>query len=54
MLACSFISKESVLSDLEEFLAQTEADELMVASYIYDFDQRLKSYRLIAETTPVG
>lgn len=54
MLACSFIgSKESVLSDLDEFLVQTEADELMVASYIYNFDQRLKSYRLMAETVEV-
>lgn len=50
MLSCSFIgSKESVLSDLNAFVEQTKADELMVASYIYDFDQRLKSYRLVAE-----
>lgn len=51
MLACSFIgSKKSVLSDLDNFIEQTGADELMVASYIYNFDERLKSYRLISET----
>ncbi len=50
MLACSFIgSKESVRADLEQFIDQTNADELMIASYMYDFDQRLKSHRLIAE-----
>jgi luciferase family oxidoreductase group 1 len=54
MLACSFIgSKESVLADLEAFIDQTGADELMVASYIYDFEQRLKSHRLIAEAVEV-
>jgi alkanesulfonate monooxygenase SsuD/methylene tetrahydromethanopterin reductase-like flavin-dependent oxidoreductase (luciferase family) len=54
MLACSFIgSKESELADLEAFIDQTGADELMVASYIYDFEQRLKSHRLIAEAVEV-
>jgi len=54
MLACSFIgSKASVMADLEQFIYQTNADELMIASYVYDFDQRLKSHRLIAETVAV-
>ncbi|WP_340105189.1 LLM class flavin-dependent oxidoreductase [Rhodohalobacter sp. 8-1] len=54
MLACSFIgSRETVRADLDEFISRTSADELMIASYIYDFDQRLKSHRLIAETVEV-
>jgi len=54
MLACSFIgSRETVMEELESFLEQTRADELMIASYVYDFEQRLKSHRLIAESVEV-
>lgn len=54
MLACTFIgSRETVRADLDEFISQTSADELMIASYIYDFDQRLKSHRLIADAVEV-
>lgn len=54
MLACTFIgSRETVREDLDEFISQTNADELMIASYIYDFEQRLKSHRLIAEVVEV-
>jgi luciferase family oxidoreductase group 1 len=54
MLACTFIgSGETVRADLDEFISQTGADELMIASYIYNFEQRLKSHRLIAEAVEV-
>jgi len=54
MLACSFIgSRETVMEELESFQEQTRADELMIASYVYDFEQRLKSHRLIAESVEV-
>jgi len=50
MLAYSFIgSAESVKSDIEQFLEQTEADELMVSTYIYDHELRLRSYQLLAD-----
>lgn len=54
MLACSFIgSRESVRADLDQFIGQTNADELMIASYVFDFDQRIKSHRLIADAVAV-
>jgi len=54
MLAYSFIgSREKVMEELKSFLEQTRADELMIASYVYDFEQRLKSHRLIAESVEV-
>jgi len=54
MLAYSFIgSRETVMEELKSFLEQTRADELMIASYVYDFEQRLKSHRLIAESVEV-
>jgi luciferase family oxidoreductase group 1 len=50
MLACTFIGgKETLKKKLEGFLDQTEADELMMASYIYDYKQRQKSHQLFAE-----
>jgi len=50
MLAYTFIgSAESVKSDIEQFLEQTEADELMVSTYIYDHELRLRSYQLLAD-----
>jgi len=50
MLACSFVgSPETVRRGLDRFLAQTRADELMVASAIYDHSARLRSYELLAE-----
>ena len=49
MLACSFIgSAESVKEELANFLDQTKADELMVSTYIFDHNQRVKSYKLLA------
>ena len=50
MLACSFVgSKDTVRQGLQRFLAETGADELMVASAIYDHAARLRSYALLAE-----
>ncbi len=42
-------SKETVKRELERFLKETEADELMVNSVIYDHDARVRSYEIIAE-----
>lgn len=50
MLAYSFIgSAENVKNDIEQFLDQTKADELMVSTYIYDHEQRLRSYEILAD-----
>ncbi len=42
-------SKETVKRKLEEFLEQTNADEIMVNAMIYDHQKRLRSYEIIAE-----
>lgn len=50
MLACSFIgSRENVKNQINHFLDQTKADELMVSTYIFEHDQRIKSYQLLSE-----
>ena len=50
MLARSFVgSRETVRRGLEAFIAETGADELMVASAIYDHQARLRSYEILAE-----
>jgi luciferase family oxidoreductase group 1 len=50
MLACSFVgSPMSLRRDLAAFIAKTEADELIVATAIYDHASRLRSYQLLAE-----
>jgi luciferase family oxidoreductase group 1 len=50
MLARSFVgSADTVRRGLERFIAETAADELMVASAIYDQDARLRSYEILAE-----
>ena len=50
MLACSFVgSPATIRAELERFIEQTGADELMVASAIYDHGARLRSYELLAE-----
>lgn len=49
-LTCSFIgSKKTIGPQIMKFLEQTEADELMMASYVYDHGERLKSHQLFAE-----
>jgi luciferase family oxidoreductase group 1 len=50
MLACSFFgSPDTLRREINEFIEQTGVDELMVASYVYDHDERLRSHRMIAE-----
>lgn len=49
MLACSFVgSPETLRRELAEFVARTGADELMVATAVYDHGARLRSYELLA------
>ena len=48
-LACSAVgSPETVRRRVEEFVARTAADELIVASQIYEHAARLRSYELLA------
>jgi luciferase family oxidoreductase group 1 len=49
MLACSFVGSPATIErDLAGFVERTGADELMVASAIYDHPARLRSYELLA------
>lgn len=55
MLAVAFIGGPQHLSgQLNSFLAQTQVDELMVTSHIYDHKARLHSYELFAEIMKKG
>ncbi len=50
MLKYTFIgSKETIRTELSDFINQTGADEIMIASYIYDHQERLKSHRIFAD-----
>lgn len=50
MLACSIVgSFETVRQGLAEFIERTGADELMVASAIWDHGARLRSYEILAD-----
>jgi luciferase family oxidoreductase group 1 len=50
MLACSFVGSHATVRDgLARFIARTGADELMVASAIYDHRARLRSYEILAD-----
>jgi luciferase family oxidoreductase group 1 len=50
VLSCSAIgSPDTVRRTLQDFIAQTGADELMVTSQIFDHDARLRSYQITAE-----
>jgi luciferase family oxidoreductase group 1 len=51
MLAYSFIgSRDTIQQDLQEFIAQTQIDELMATSNIFDQQARVHSYELLAES----
>ncbi len=53
MLACSFVgSRATVQVQLQAFIEKTRADELIVASAIYDHAARLRSYEILAEIQP--
>jgi luciferase family oxidoreductase group 1 len=48
-LACTVVGAlETVAAGLKSFVAHTGADELMIASQIYDFPARLRSYEIAA------
>ena len=52
MLARSFVgSPVTVREGLEAFVAETRADELIVAAAIHDHDARLRSYELLAQAS---
>jgi luciferase family oxidoreductase group 1 len=53
MLRRSFVgSPETVRAGLERFVAETEADEVIVASAIHDHAARLRSYELLGRLRP--
>jgi len=50
MLSRSFVgSQHTVQRDLESVIEETSADELIVASAIYDHAARLRSYEILAD-----
>ena len=50
MLKYSFIgSKETVKKQVKQFIADTQVDELIAVTNIYDGNDRIKSYQLFAE-----
>nr|WP_199078166.1 LLM class flavin-dependent oxidoreductase [Pedobacter sp. ASV19] len=50
MLACTFTgSKETITNDLQQFLDQTQVDEIMATAHIFDHQARIRSYGLLAE-----
>ncbi|WP_143960762.1 LLM class flavin-dependent oxidoreductase [Litoribacter populi] len=50
MMACTFIgTKESIQQELEDFIQETQVDEIMVTTNIYDHEDRLRSFELTAE-----
>ncbi|QRM90292.1 MsnO8 family LLM class oxidoreductase [Lacinutrix sp. WUR7] len=50
MLKYSFIgSKATVKAQVKEFMAQTDADEFIAVTNIYDIKDRIRSYELFAE-----
>ncbi len=49
MLARSYVgAPETVRAGLEAFVAETAADEVIVASAIWEHEARLRSYELLA------
>jgi alkanesulfonate monooxygenase SsuD/methylene tetrahydromethanopterin reductase-like flavin-dependent oxidoreductase (luciferase family) len=49
VLACSAIgSPATVARELQAFIADTGADELMITSQIFDHEARLRSYAITA------
>jgi luciferase family oxidoreductase group 1 len=51
MLTYAFVgSRQTVARGLEQFISETAADELMIASAIFDHQARLRSYEIIADS----
>lgn len=54
MMTFSFIgSKETIGKQLEEFVTQTQIEELIVVSHIHDHGSRLRSYEIVSELQQV-
>ena len=54
MLSRSFVgSPETVQHGLDDFIEETSADELIIASAIYDHSARLRSYEILADVHKV-
>jgi luciferase family oxidoreductase group 1 len=50
MLSCAFVgAPDTVHTGLSDFIDQTQADEIIVASAVYDHAARLKSYELLSK-----
>ena len=50
MMEYTFIgSPKTIQRDLQSFLNETEADEIMVASYIYDNTAKINSYKIVGD-----
>jgi alkanesulfonate monooxygenase SsuD/methylene tetrahydromethanopterin reductase-like flavin-dependent oxidoreductase (luciferase family) len=50
VLSCTAIgAPDTVQRQLRDFIARTGADELMIASQIFQHEQRLRSYEIAAE-----
>ena len=50
MTACSFVgSKQTLATELKEFIRYSRVDELMISSAIFDHNDKLKSMRLLKE-----
>jgi alkanesulfonate monooxygenase SsuD/methylene tetrahydromethanopterin reductase-like flavin-dependent oxidoreductase (luciferase family) len=50
MLRYTFVgAADTVRAGLADFIAQTEADEVMAGAMIYDHKARLRSYEILAE-----
>ena len=54
-LGCSFVgSPATVRQGLEDFVARTGVDELIVATAVFDHDTRKRSYSLLADAVRLG
>jgi len=50
MLEYTFVgNKETVRKQIEDFVAETQIDELIAVSYIYDHEKRLRSFEWLSE-----
>jgi luciferase family oxidoreductase group 1 len=47
-------SRETVARGLDQFVAQTRADEVMVTAQIYDHAARVRSYEIVAEVSGIA
>jgi alkanesulfonate monooxygenase SsuD/methylene tetrahydromethanopterin reductase-like flavin-dependent oxidoreductase (luciferase family) len=55
VMSCSVIgSPQVVQTAVRAFIARTGADELMIASQIFDHDARLRSYEITAQALRDG